>query len=45
MQDCEVTGLPPVQPGGADETTALIWVPDDEHELQLEYEKEVQVGI
>jgi hypothetical protein len=44
VQDCERTGVPPVQPEGDDAVTVLVCVPLDWQVPQAEYVNEVQVG-
>jgi hypothetical protein len=43
VQDCDRTGVPPVQPAGDDVTTVLVWVLLDWQAPQAEYVNEVQV--
>jgi hypothetical protein len=44
VQDCERTGVPPVQPEGDDVATVLVWVLLDWQVPQAEYVNEVQVA-
>ena len=43
MQDCDRTGVPPVQLAGDDVATVRVCVPLDWHVPQAEYVNEVQV--
>ena len=43
MQDCDTTGVPPVQPAGDDDATVLVCVPSDWHVPQAVYVNELQV--
>jgi hypothetical protein len=42
MQDCDRTGVPPVQPAGDDDATVLVCVLSDWQAPQPEYMNEVQ---
>jgi hypothetical protein len=44
VQDCDTTGVPPVQPVGDDVATVLVWVLLDWQVPQAEYVNDVQVA-
>jgi hypothetical protein len=44
VHDCEVTGVPPVQPVGDEVSTVRVWVLFDWQVPQAEYVNDVQVG-